>query len=199
METRCPFCRDPAATTDMERVKKTEERLKHGDKEAYFMLGCRYYEGMSPFKKNRKKGVEFFNQAADLGSEEAHHSLGMIHYNGVGVKKNEKKVFYHLRLAAIGGVLEARHFLGQAFLQGNPKNLKLAYKHFVIAAEAGHDKSLKEVKTGYSEGHVEKDVFEKVLRAHRAAQEEVKSEAREKAAKLYHRERGFIATNTVYK
>lgn len=152
------------------------------------MLGARYYEGMPPFKQNRKKGLELLNQAAEFGSEAAHLTLGLAHYNGVGVKKNDKKVLYHLRLAAIGGMLESRYFLGQAFLEGNPKNPELAYKHFLIAAEAGHDDSLKEVKTGYTKGHVEKDVFEKVLRAHKAAKKEVKSEARDKAAQWYRRQ-----------
>eukprot|EP00984_Skeletonema_dohrnii_P029631 scaffold20393_cov127-Skeletonema_dohrnii-CCMP3373.AAC.2 len=125
------------------------------------------------------------NQAAELGLEMAHHSLGMAYAHGdEGVEKNEKKALYHCRLAAIGGLLEARHVLGQWCLQRDPN---MAYKHFLIAAEAGHDESLKEVKTGYAEGHVEKDVFEKALRAHKAAKNEVKSEQRDIAAEWHRR------------
>jgi TPR repeat protein len=187
VENCCPFCRDPVATTDTERLKKTEERLKHGDCEAYYMLGARYLEGTPPFKQNTKKSVELLNQAAELGSEAAHHTLGMVYAFGKGkvVKKDEKKGLYHLRLAAIGGMLESRHILGEAYLQESPK---LAYKHFLIAAEAGHDESLKKVKTGYAEGHVEKDVFENANRAHKAANNEVKSEARDKAAEWWRRQ-----------
>ena len=151
------------------------------------MLGARYLEGTPPFKQNTKKSVELLNQAAELGSEAAHHSLGIVHAFGKGkeVKRDEKKGLYHLRIAAIGGVLESRHVLGEAYLKESPK---LAYKHFIIAAEAGHDESLKKVKTGYAEGHVEKDVFENVNRAHKAAKNEVKSEARDKAAEWYRRQ-----------
>jgi hypothetical protein len=46
---------------------------------------------------------------------------------------------------------------------------------------------LKEVKTGYADGYVEKDMFAKVMRAHQAAKDSVKSEARDKAAKSYYR------------
>ena len=148
------------------------------------MLGSHYFMGKPPYKHDRKKGVELLNQAAELGSEAAHHLLGLAHANGEGVEKNEKKALSHLRLAAIGGMLEARYGLGKAYIESSPE---LAYKHFLIAAEAGHDDSLKQVKTGYTEGHVEKDSFEKVLRAHRAVKEEVKSEAREKAAEWYRR------------
>ena len=129
------------------------------------MLGSHYFVGKPPYKYDRKKGVELLNEAAELGSEAAHHLLGIAHANGEGVKKNEKKALYHLRRAAIGGMLEARYELGKVHIS----NSELQYKHFVIAAEAGHDESLKEVKTGHAEGHVEKDVFEKVIRAHKAA------------------------------
>ncbi len=184
MENSCPFCRDPIATSEMERLKKTKKRLEHGDSDAFYMIGAYYFEGKPPLKQNRKKGLEMMNKAAELGLQMAHHSLGVAYAAGVGVEKNEKKALHHLRLAAIGGILESRHFLGQATRRGDPK---LAYKHFLIAAEAGHDESLKEVKTGYAEGHVERDAFEKALRAHKAAKNEVSSEPREKAAEWYRR------------
>ena len=152
--------------------------MKYGDCEAFYMLGTRYFYGVPPLKQNFKKGLELLDQAAELGSANAHHTLGEIYAFGKGVKNDEGKAFYHLRLAAIGGVLEARHLLGEWY---RPQHPKLAYKHFIIAAEAGHDKSLKKVKTGYAKGHVEKDVLEKVLRAHQAAKDSVKSEARDKA------------------
>ena len=170
----------------MARLEKTGERLKHSDSETFYMLGAHYFEGRSPFKQNLKKAEKLLNQAAELGSEAAHHTLGVAYANGVGgMEKNEKKALHHLRLAAIGGMLESRYFLGQAYLRGDPK---FAYKHFLIAAEAGHDESLKKVKTGYAKGHVKKDVFENARRAHKAAKEELKSEAREKAAEWYRRQ-----------
>eukprot|EP00985_Skeletonema_marinoi_P023428 scaffold15643_cov117-Skeletonema_marinoi.AAC.3 len=186
MANSCPFCRDPVANTEEERFKKTEKRLKHGDREAFYMLGACYYNGAGTLslKQNRKKGLELMNQAAELGLEMAHHSLGMAYAYGDEGEKNEKKALYHFRLAAIGGLLEARHILGQSWLQRDPN---MAYKHFLIAAEAGYDESLKEIKTGYAEGHVEKDVFEKALRAHKAAKDEVKREPRDKAAEWYRR------------
>ena len=149
------------------------------------MLGSHYFIGKPPYKQDRKKGEELLNRAAELGSEAAHLMLGLAYYNGEGTEKNEKKALSHLRRAAIGGMLEARYHLGKVHIS----DPELQYKHFVIAAEAGHDESLKEVKTGHAEGHVEKDVFEKVILAHKAAKEEVKSEAREKAADWYRRQK----------
>ncbi len=159
--------------------------MKYGDCEAYYTLGARYLEGIPPLKQDTKKGLKLMNQAAELGSETAHCTLGMAYARGTTyLKKDNQKAMYHLRLAAIGGMLESRHFLGRWTQEVDPP---IAYKHFIIAAEAGHDKSLKEIKTGYTEGHVEKDVFAKVLRDHQAAKESAKSEARDKAAKDYYR------------
>ena len=175
----CPFCRDPAGDVN-DCITKSEERLKYGDCEAYYTLGARYLEGTPPLKQDTKKGLELMNQAAELGSEVAHHSLGASYAYGTEyLKKDNQKALYHLRLAAIGGMLESRYLLGKV---DRPQNPNLAYKHFIIAAEAGHDESLKEVKTGYTTGHVEKDVFAKVMRAHQAAKDSVKSEARDNAA-----------------
>jgi TPR repeat protein len=150
------------------------------------MLGAHYLEGMPPLKQDIKKGLELLNQASELGLKAAHHTLGCFYAFGQnGVKEDNQKALYHLRLAAIGGMLESRYLLGGVYRRRNPK---LAYKHFLIAAEAGHDESLEEVKTGYAEGHVEKDIFEKVLRAHQAAKNEERSEARDKAAEWYRRQ-----------
>ncbi len=178
VENCCPFCRESVDVPVSEHIKRTEERMELGDREAFSKLGCCYLQGMPPLKRNTKKGVELLKQAAELGSGSAHHTLGLAYAKGVGVRKDNQKAMFHLRLAAIGGMAESRCSLGLVFLQ---RDLNLAYKHFIIAAEAGHDESLKKVKTGYAEGHVEKDVFEKVLRAHQAAKDSVKSEARDSA------------------
>ena len=148
-------------------------------------MGGRYLKGIPPLKKNTQKGLELVKRAAELGSEAAHHSLGSVYGYGIyGVEKDMVKAMHHLRLAAIGGMLESRYLLGKAIQGTDPE---LAYRHFIIAAEEGHDESLKKVKAGYTEGHVEKDVFAKVLRAYQATKVSVKSEARDKAAKHYHR------------
>ena len=42
-------------------------------------------------------------------------------------------------------------------------------KHFMIAAKAGFDLSLKEVGEGYKRGHVTKDEYAQTLRAYKAS------------------------------
>ena len=66
-----------------------------------------------------------------------------------------------------------------------------AMKHFIIAAGAGHDGSLKGIGRLYLDGHATKDDFEKALRAHKEAKDEMKSDQREAGA-AYLRSRGVI-------
>ena len=55
-------------------------------------------------------------------------------------------------------------------------------KHFMIAARAGFDDSLKAVGLGYKRGDVSKDEYAQTLRAYKDSQDEMKSEQRTKAA-----------------
>ena len=85
----------------------------------------------------------------------------MYHEENVA-KKDDKKAMNHLWIAAIGGDLGARAEL--AALAHNAKNIKLAMKHWILAAEAGQD------------------TFAKALRANQSANYELKSEQRDVAA-----------------
>ena len=57
-----------------------------------------------------------------------------------------------------------------------------AVKHYMIVAGAGCDDSLKGIRQLYLEGRATKDDFEKALRSHKEAKDEMKSDQREAAA-----------------
>ena len=52
----------------------------------------------------------------------------------------------------------------------------------MIAAGAGYDTSLKTIRECFMHGHATKDDFEKALRAHKEAEDEMKSDQSYKAA-----------------
>ena len=127
------------------------------------------------------KAVELWEKAVELGSDLAHYYLGVAYMNGYGVEKDDKTALYHYRLAAISGNLTARFNLG---LSANKSNkVGLAIKHWAIGAEGGHDDSLSAIKKCYEQGHVDKEVFAKALRAHKLVSDEMNSEERVAAAK----------------
>ena len=177
----CPFCRKPLADSEEEYVERCKKRMKANDAYAFNMLGQKYGSGFRGYlPKNHNKALEFWFQAAKLGSVDAHYSIAVAHFNGDAIAKDEEKAVHHFKIAAMGGHEKARHILGiEEVIKGQDKQ---AIKHFMIAARAGYNDSLKEVGEGYKKGLVTKDEYESTLRAHKDSQDEMKSEQRTKAA-----------------
>ena len=90
-----------------------------------------------------------------------------------------KKAKCYWEVASIRGNAVARHNLG--VMEKYEGNMKRAVKHFMISAGAGFDHSLKNIRECYLSGHATKDDFEKALRAHKDAKDEMKSAQREAA------------------
>ena len=76
--------------------------------------------------------------------------------------------------------MSARFNLG--YLEFKVGNFHRAFKHFMIAAKAGDKESLDKVKIGFMDGYVTKDEYANTLRAHQQRLNEMKSDARDKAA-----------------
>ena len=81
----------------------------------------------------------------------------------------------------MGGNVSSRYNLG--IEEENVGNMSRAMKHWMIAARAGDDEALNEIRDGYLAGHVTKDDFEKALRANKESKDEMKSDQREAAVK----------------
>jgi len=73
----------------------------------------------------------------------------------------------------MGGHERARRSLG--LIEAQQGNTNLAKKHFIIAARAGDEDSLKAVGEGYKKGCVTKDEYASTLRAHQVSINEMKS------------------------
>ena len=184
-EYNCPFCRTPVSSSDKERIARTKKRMDCNESDAYVMLAMHHYQGTKDVKRDYGKAVELWKKAAELGPSDegdlAHYYLGVMYANGHGVEKDEKKSMYHYRISSIGGNVNSRFNLG--LIANESENAELAIKHLVIGAKAGHDESLAAIKKCYDQGFVQKDVFAEVLRVHKAANDEMKSVERDKAAK----------------
>ena len=122
---------------------------------------------------------KYFKKAAELGYIAAHNYLSIMYYKGDGVEKDEEKEIYHLEEAAIGGHPYARHNLG--IKEFNNGRFERARKHLIIAANLGHNDSLKGLRMLYADGHASKDDYADALRAYQAAVDETKSAEREEA------------------
>ena len=176
----CPFCRTPAPTSGEESIDMFKKRVEVNDAEAMLWLGICYSEGGHGLLQNHAKALERWHQAAELGSAVAYYSIGGAYYDGSGVERDEKKAKHYMELAAMGGVVIARHNLG-AF-EGQAGNLDWAVKHLMIAAGFGYNNSLEVIKQIFMNGDATKDNYAKALQVYQAYLVEIKSPQRDEAA-----------------
>jgi len=115
------------------------KRIEKNDPVALCQVGGeRYKEG------DYGTAIEYLTKAAELGNVKAHYYLGVMYREGNGVEKDEKKEIYHLEEAAIGGHPDARCNL--ACYEGINERYERAVKHWIIAANHGHDDSIQALK-----------------------------------------------------
>ncbi len=156
---RCPFCREPAASGDKQHRKLMMKRVKANDSAALNQLGGICYD-----KGDYEGALEYFTKAAELGDSEAHYELGIIYEDGIGVEKDEEKAVYYWEKAAIGGHPQARYNL--AVIEGRNGNTERDVKHLIIAANFGHEDSMKELWGAFKGGDITKEDLEATLRSH---------------------------------
>ena len=176
----CPYCNSRMPCSVEENNTWILERIeKYNDAEAMNMLGCYYQDGDEGFPVDYSKAVELFRQASELGCADAHYNLGCAYERGRSLERDMKQAVHHWQIAAMKGNEEARLNLGKfEYLKGNKNR---AMRHCIISAKYGHDESLKEVREGFEMGIVSKNEYADTLRCHQAAQDETKSEQRDKA------------------
>ena len=175
----CPFCRELAANSDEEDNKRIKKLMEAGNAHAYYTYGCFFSQGLYGFPRDRAKARELWLRAGDLGCADAHYNLGSAFDNGRGVAIDQKKAKDFFGLAAMNGSVSARHNLG--CIEGRAGNHHRAFKHYLIAARAGHEESLDNIRNGFRIGVATKDEYESALRAYQKRQDEMKSDIRDKA------------------
>ena len=150
--------------------------MEKGNGDAYYQLAGYYAEGTG-MPEDWAKANELYLKAGELGCTEAYNKLGNYHFHGNGVDIDKKKAKHYGELAAMGGKVNARYYLG--YMEAQTGNHHRALKHYILAAKAGYKQSLDRVKNGFVNGFVTKDEYENTLRAHQHRQDEMKSDDRD--------------------
>ena len=178
----CAFCRTPPPSSNKDCIQRVKKLMDKGIGDGFYQLAWYYSEGSKGVPQDYRKANELFLKAGELGCAVAYHNLGVLYRDGRGVEVDEKKTKYYYELAAIGGDIHSRHNLG--CIEYNAGNYDRAIKHFIISARAGSERSLENVKVGFMRGIVTKDEFASTLRAHQLRKDEMKNDARDKAAAI---------------
>lgn len=188
----CPFCREPGAGSQEEEVKRVKKLMEKGSALAYYSLAGFYSTGSVGLPRDLLKAKDLWIKAGELGCAGACYNLGNIyhghghiyghgHDNG-GVEINSKKANHYWELAAMKGDSMARYNL--ACNEQQRGNYDRAYKHCIISARAGNNDPMNNVRFGFKKGYITKDEYESTLREYQKRQDEVKSDARDEAARM---------------
>jgi len=174
----CAFCRSPETTSIDEQIGRIKKLMDRGNAGAHYMKAGDYAQGIMGMPVDLEKSNQLLLKAGELGCAEAYYNLGQAYDQGRG--RDMKKAKYYWELAAMGGDLSARHNL--ACLEGHSGKYERATKHFILAARAGDDQSMGNVTVMFKKGMITKNEYANVLRAYQKSFDDMKSEARDKAA-----------------
>ena len=186
-ENLCAFCRKPEYKTTDDLMKRLKGHIDKGNTDAICFLGCMYIRGLYGLPQDYRKANELFLQAGEMGCASAYYNLGRSHEKGLGVEIDIKKAKYYFESAAMMGDVQARCLLGAHEIdeEASIQSIHRSQKHFMVAARAGHTIALDVVKRGFIRGHVTKDEYAQTLRAYKKRYDEMKSDARDRAAPLF--------------
>ncbi|EJK76815.1 hypothetical protein THAOC_01404 [Thalassiosira oceanica] len=141
---RCPFCRTPHPSDDASELAMIQKRVSKRDAEAINHLAGQYCCGNLGLAKDVPRAIELWTEAAELGSVDAHHNLGVAYYHGCGVEENQPRGVRHWQEAAMKGFVVSRHSIGD--IEFHNGNCVLAVQHWMISAKMGYEDSLNSIK-----------------------------------------------------
>jgi TPR repeat protein len=181
----CPFCREPDATGP-EHLRRLQARCLQNDRNAFMRMGSLYLMGKYGLAKDDLKAFDCWIRAIELGSPEACTCIAGFKEsksNGTAIDKERTNLFR--RVGALRGDIGARQIIGRA--EYKLGNHEIAIRHWKIAAEAGLQESLNELRDIYNadgkfpgKEFISKEEMDTVYRSGHEAQMEIKSEKREK-------------------
>ena len=176
----CPFCRTPAVpTSDEELVRRYEKRAEKGDKIAIFSLAGYCRDGHHGLAKDLRKYYDLVRRAADLGHTDATTCLGRLYAFGeYGGSLDEKRGRELLEKAAKSG--NTHTLVDLAALERENGRTELSLTYLRTAAAAGDDYAVKDLWKSFRADKISKDGLLKSLWAHQKANEDMRSEERER-------------------
>ncbi|XP_060578569.1 LRP2-binding protein-like isoform X2 [Ruditapes philippinarum] len=130
----------------MEKVENILlEKIKEGQKQAFFQLGLFYYE-----QGVYEKAIVYFERSKDFDFQSL-YMLSVMLYDGVGCKSDTKKAVEYMRKIALSDDKRVKHLigaaqfnLGRAYFQGYGVGRQSdveAEKYWLLAADDGNPKA----------------------------------------------------------
>lgn len=137
-------------------MKRLLEDAKQGVLPALKILGDVYLNGFAEWdiQPDLEKAIEYYEQAAEGGMEDAFIELGYIYCAGKYMQPDyDKGIICYQRAADMGNTMALGN-LGMMYLQGIgvEKDEKKGFAYFLKAAEGGHPAAMSQVAILYRDG-----------------------------------------------
>ncbi len=133
-----------------------KEGLNYDEANCAYALGNFYRNHKYSFPKEERlqKSFEYYDRAASLKHPEALHNLSSCYYEGEGIKKNDKKGDFYLKMAIENGYYDPHSYITLAsrhLLKNDIANRKKAYD--LLKRVVGGTKIYDEKKIAYTSIH----------------------------------------------
>lgn len=161
----CAFCRQPNPLSYNETFVRIKKRMDINDSTAIFIASQCYEFGNSGRPKNPQKAFELCLRAAELGHPKACNTVSYYYSDGVGVPKDMAKSREYEEKAVKRGDIKARYNIGLS--EQEKDNFRLASRHWLISAAAGHKDSLEMIAESYKIKLVTKKEYSTALFSYR--------------------------------
>ena len=184
----CPLCRAPVPSSVGEALRQCEERKMHNDHRALDALGSIFRNESYGQVQDNMKALDYFIQATEHGSPGSPSEIASFYREGdlIHVSQDMKRAALFTRVAAIRGSVEGRHNIGlmEYYDFGNHQ---VGIRHWKIAAEAGSQPSLNQLKRIYNANgkvhgkeFISKEDLDDLYRTCHEVQMEINTEERKK-------------------
>lgn len=189
---------------DMERLFAD---AKQGVLPALKILGDLYLNGYeeNDIKPDLQKAIEYYEQAAEGGMEDAFMELGYIYCSGEHMQPDyERGIEYYKRAADMGNTTALGN-LGMSYIRGIgvERNERKGFEYFLKAAEGGHPKAMQQVALLYRDGvGVEADqekseYWEKCAEVREAQEKEKENAGKSPVQEAFEKNLKFISNDTL--
>jgi hypothetical protein len=150
----CPMCRGPRLTGAAMLLHQLWPKVYREKAWAQTMLGKIYRYGRHNFRVDRKMAAELFAKAAEQGYARAQSNLGIMYFNGIGVKEDNAKAAELFTKAAEQGHADAQCNLGIMYDTGKgvKEDLAKAVELYAKAAEQGYARAQSNLGIMYFHG-----------------------------------------------
>lgn len=136
---------------------------------------------------NFAKAAEIYQALADQGEAKAQYNLGLMYFNGDGVKQDYNEAIRYYTLSSDQGFSEAQYALAVIYFTGRfaKPDYEESFRLYRLAAEQGHLKSQLNLGTLYLKGEVVEQNYDEALKWLNMAAEKGYGEAQFMLANMY--------------